>query len=129
MEKLYFKARKTAKGMKTKEFISKLAAQMDIFSQTNCALSEDRMAQELAILINKSDITEELDRLFAHFKACKELLVSSVPIGRRLDFICQEINREVNTMCAKSGDLVLTSIGIDMKVEIEKFREQIQNIQ
>jgi uncharacterized protein (TIGR00255 family) len=75
------------------------------------------------------DVAEEIDRLALHLETCKELLNLNIPVGRRLDFICQELNREANTLCSKSNHLRLTAIGIDLKVGIEKFREQIQNIQ
>ena len=93
------------------------------------ALSEERLAQELVILLTKIDVTEEVDRLLVHLGSCVELLKADRSVGRRLDFICQELNREANTLCSKSSDNGLTSIGIDLKVGIEKFREQIQNIQ
>ncbi len=93
------------------------------------SLSEDRLAQELALLIAKADVREELDRLTAHLQAADDLLREAVNIGRRFDFLCQEFNREANTLCAKSADLGLTKIGIALKATIEQLREQIQNIE
>jgi uncharacterized protein (TIGR00255 family) len=107
----------------------KLKEQVNLLLSTDIALSKERLAQELAIIVTKLDVSEEIDRLLVHFQACENLLISNMPVGRRLDFICQELNRETNTLCSKSNDLKLTSIGIDMKVGIEKFREQIQNVQ
>ena len=92
-------------------------------------LSEERLEQELAVLLTKLDVTEEVDRLSIHLDSCMHLLKAGRVVGRRLDFICQELNREANTLCSKSSDKGLTLIGIDLKVGIEKFREQIQNIQ
>ncbi|MCW9033651.1 MAG: YicC family protein [Rhodospirillales bacterium] len=92
-------------------------------------LSEDRLAQEAALLMIKADIREELDRLKAHSETAQELLNSDEPVGRRLDFLCQEFNREANTLCSKSSDVELTNIGMALKATIEQFREQVQNIE
>jgi uncharacterized protein (TIGR00255 family) len=96
---------------------------------TPAALSEDRLAQEVALLATKADVREELDRLAAHVQAVRDLLKSGGSIGRKLDFLCQEFNREANTLCSKAADLALTTIGIDLKATIEQLREQIQNIE
>ena len=93
------------------------------------ALSEDRLAQEVAILVTKSDIREELDRLKSHEGAARDLLAAGGAVGRKLDFLCQELNREANTLCSKSSDVELTRVGLDLKAVIEQFREQIQNIE
>jgi len=93
------------------------------------ALPEDRLAQEIAVLVSKADVREELDRLSAHVAAARQLLAGDGAIGRKLDFLCQELNREVNTLCSKSPDVELTRIGLDLKAVIEQFREQIQNIE
>ena len=77
----------------------------------------------------KADIREEIDRLKVHEQAAHDMIEKGGPIGRKLDFICQEFNREVNTLCAKSIDIELTKIGMEMKSSIEQFREQIQNIE
>lgn len=92
-------------------------------------LPEDRLAQEIALLIAKSDIREELDRLAAHVGAALELLASEETVGRRLDFLCQEFAREANTVCSKSATLDLTRVGLQLKAVIEQFREQVQNIE
>ncbi|PIE10530.1 MAG: YicC family protein [Rhodobacterales bacterium] len=89
----------------------------------------DRMEQELALIAVKSDITEELDRLRAHVGAARALLAEGGPVGRRLDFLAQEFNREANTLCSKSGDQALTAIGLDLKTVIDQMREQIQNVE
>ncbi|MGH6939982.1 YicC/YloC family endoribonuclease [Hypericibacter sp.] len=93
------------------------------------ALSEDRLAQEFALLIAKSDVREELDRLAAHIEASRALVEGGGAIGRKLDFLCQELNREANTICSKSADLELTAVGLDLKAVVEQFREQVQNIE
>jgi uncharacterized protein (TIGR00255 family) len=93
------------------------------------ALPEDRLAMEAALLIQRSDATEELDRLEAHAQAVRDLLAEGGPIGRRLDFLCQELNREANTLCSKSSDLELTRLGLALKAAVEQLREQVQNIE
>jgi uncharacterized protein (TIGR00255 family) len=128
LEYLCCKARTIAQNSKLK-LGEKLNEQVNLLLSTDITLSKERLAQELAIIVTKLDVSEEIDRLLVHLQACKNLLVSNMPIGRRLEFICQELNRESNTLCSKSNDLSLTSIGIDMKVGIAKFREQIQNVQ
>lgn len=92
-------------------------------------LDQARLHQEAVLLAVKSDIREELDRLKAHVDSVKELLATGGPIGRRLDFLAQELGRESNTLCAKSNDPALTAIGLDLKIEVEQFREQVQNIE
>jgi len=93
------------------------------------ALPEDRLAHEAALIIAKADIREELDRLEAHLAAARGLVEEGGPIGRRFDFLCQEFNREANTLCAKSADLELTRVGLALKAAIEQLREQVQNIE
>ncbi|MEE2524773.1 YicC/YloC family endoribonuclease [Hyphobacterium sp. HN65] len=92
-------------------------------------LPEDRLAQEAAILAVKADIREELDRLTAHIDSARILLDGGSPVGRKLDFLSQEFNREVNTLCSKSGDSELTRIGLALKASVDQFREQIQNVE
>jgi len=93
------------------------------------SLSEERLAQELALLATKADVREELDRLKSHIQAAYALLLENGAIGRRLDFLCQELGREANTLCAKAQVLNLTRIGLELKAGIEQFREQVQNIE
>ena len=88
-----------------------------------------RLEQELALIAVKSDITEELDRLAAHCAAARGLLELGGPVGRKLDFLMQEFNREANTLCAKSQHAELTRIGLDLKVAIDQMREQVQNLE
>ena len=107
----------------------RLAEQVAELLAMSPALPEERLAQEAAMLAVKSDIREELDRLKAHVEAARELLKEGGVIGRRLDFLCQEFNREANTLCSKSGDIDLTRIGLAMKASIDRFREQALNIE
>lgn len=93
------------------------------------ALAEDRLAQEVALIAVKADVREELDRLRAHIAAAREMIGDGGPIGRKLDFLSQEFNREANTLCSKSSDVELTRIGLDLKAVIDQFREQVQNIE
>ncbi len=90
---------------------------------------EARLAQELATLAVKSDVTEELDRLDTHIAAARDLLQTKGPTGRKFDFLMQEFNREANTLCSKAGDATLTSIGLELKVVIDQMREQVQNLE
>lgn len=92
-------------------------------------LPEEKIAQEVALLVAKADVREELDRLKAHCEAAHDLMKGASPVGRKLDFLCQEFNREANTLCSKSADVDLTRIGLDLKAAIEQFREQVQNIE
>ena len=93
------------------------------------ALPEERLAQEVALLLVKSDGREEVDRLRAHVAAARELIEAGGVVGRRLDFLCQEFNREANTLCSKATDVELTRIGLDLKVVIDQLREQVQNLE
>ncbi len=93
------------------------------------ALPEDRLAHEAAVLIGKADVREELDRLRAHIHAARDMMAEGGAIGRRFDFLCQEFNREANTLCSKSADVELTRIGLSLKASIEQLREQVQNIE
>ncbi len=107
----------------------KLDAQVAELLQSLPALPEERLAQEAALLMTKADIREELDRLFAHVEAARQQLGDGGVIGRGLDFLCQEFNREANTLCAKAADIELSRIGLELKATIEQFREQVQNIE
>ena len=97
--------------------------------ETAAGLPEERLTQEIALLATKADVREELDRLMAHLAQARALLAGGGAVGRKLDFLCQELNREANTLCSKSVDLELTRIGLDLKATIEQLREQIQNIE
>ncbi|MEJ6402152.1 YicC/YloC family endoribonuclease [Yoonia sp. 2307UL14-13] len=92
-------------------------------------VEEARVAQELALLAVKADVTEEIDRLKAHVTAARDLLAADQPIGRKLDFLAQEFNREANTLCSKAQAKDLTAIGLDLKAVIDQMREQVQNVE
>ena len=92
-------------------------------------LDEARIAQELALLAVKADVTEEIDRLGAHVTAAHALLAQSGPVGRKMDFLMQEFNREANTLCSKAQNAELTRIGLALKVLIDQMREQVQNVE
>ena len=93
------------------------------------ALPEERIAQEVALLAARSDVREELDRLSSHITAAHDLMREAVNIGRKLDFLIQEFNREINTLCSKSAAATLTATGLKLKAAIEQLREQVQNIE
>ncbi len=93
------------------------------------ALPEERLAQEVAMLMLKADVREELDRLHAHVIAARELMTTDGAIGRKFDFLCQEFNREANTLCSKSADVQLTRVGLALKTVIDQIREQVQNVE
>jgi len=108
---------------------ARLKEQVEILMADVSGIDEARLASEAALLMTKADIREELDRIASHVTAAKGLLGESAPVGRRMDFLCQEFNREANTLCSKSSDVQLTNIGLELKSVIEQFREQVQNIE
>ncbi|PLW77394.1 YicC/YloC family endoribonuclease [Cohaesibacter celericrescens] len=108
---------------------AKLRQQIERILENDKGFDEDRLYQEAVLLAGKADIREELDRLYAHCAAVRTLLVDDKPVGRKLDFLSQEFNREANTLCAKSNDTSLTAIGLELKAAIEQLREQIQNVE
>ena len=89
----------------------------------------DRLAQEVALLALRADVREELDRLRSHVQEARSLLASGEAVGRKLDFLAQEFNREANTLCSKSSDIALTRTGLALKAMIDQFREQAQNVE
>jgi uncharacterized protein (TIGR00255 family) len=93
------------------------------------SVSEERLAQEVALLAVKADIREELDRLTAHVQDARGLIQDGKGVGRKLDFLAQEFNREANTLCSKSSDITLTRTGLALKAVIDQFREQSQNVE
>lgn len=108
---------------------ARLKTQVEELLQAVPALPEERLAQEAALLAARSDVREELDRLKAHAAAAKELIDGGGPVGRRLDFLCQEFNREANTLCSKAAEVELKRLGLDLKSAVEQLREQVQNIE
>ncbi len=93
------------------------------------ALDPDRLHQEAVMIATRADIREEIDRLLAHTEAARGLLADEAPVGRRLDFLAQEFNREANTLCAKANDRTLTALGLELKALVDQFREQVQNLE
>ena len=92
-------------------------------------VDEARLAQELAVIAVKADVSEELDRLEAHVDAARGMIAGAGPVGRKLDFLMQEFNREANTLCSKAGASELTAIGLELKVVVDQMREQVQNVE
>ncbi len=108
---------------------ARLAEQVAALIGAAPALDPDRLHQEAVLLATKADIREEIDRLDAHIAAARELIAGDAAVGRRLDFLAQEFNREVNTLCSKSNDRSLTAIGLEMKAVVDQLREQMQNVE
>ncbi|MCF8473666.1 MAG: YicC family protein [Emcibacter sp.] len=108
-----------------KRYMDKVNALLD----DKAGFDPDRIAQEVVLLATKADIKEEIDRLYAHIEAGRRYLKSDGQIGRKLDFLTQEFNREANTLCSKASDIRLTEIGLSLKTLIDQFREQVQNIE
>lgn len=109
------------------EIAARLAAQVAALGGNG--LDRDRLHMEAALIATKADICEEIDRLNAHVAAARDLLEKGGPVGRRLDFLAQEFNREANTICSKSGSAAVTAAGLELKVTIDQFREQVQNLE
>ena len=108
---------------------SRLQAMIAELLDVDARLPEERLVQEAAILAGKADVREEIDRLRVHIVGARELITQEVAVGRRLDFLCQELHREANTLCSKSASIEVTQIGLDIKATIEQFREQVQNVE
>jgi uncharacterized protein (TIGR00255 family) len=108
---------------------ARLAEQVKELMSASSALDSERLHQEAALLAAKADVREELDRLTAHVGAARALMKNGGSVGRKLDFLAQEFNREANTLCSKSNDVSLTSIGLELKTAVDQFREQVQNIE
>ena len=107
----------------------RLAGQVAALMQGASGLDRERLHQEAALLATKADLREEIDRLKAHVAAARALIAGGGPIGRKLDFLAQEFNRESNTICSKSNAAAVTAAGIELKVVIDQFREQVQNLE
>ena len=111
------------------EIARRLQAQVEALLSAAQSLDRDRLYAEAALLATKADLREEIDRLKAHVSAARELLASGAPVGRKLDFLAQEFNRETNTICSKSNATAVTGHGLELKVVIDQFREQVQNLE
>ena len=118
-----------APGRKPDAIKARLAEQVSTLLAASERFDSDRLHQEAIMLASKSDIREELDRLVSHVAQARKLLAEGGPVGRRLDFLAQELNRESNTLTAKANDIELTNIGLELKSVVEQFREQVQNLE
>ncbi|MEM4251801.1 MAG: YicC/YloC family endoribonuclease [Candidatus Bathyarchaeia archaeon] len=107
----------------------RLQKRIQDLTHSNLQLDEGRLAQEVAYLAERSDITEEIARLRSHIGQFRQILASGVEAGKKLDFLLQEMNRESNTILAKSNDIDISRTGIELKATIEKMREQVQNVE
>jgi uncharacterized protein (TIGR00255 family) len=119
----------TTAGQRPEAIKARLAEQIAALLQTSERFDPDRLHQEAIMIAAKADVREELDRIGSHVTQVRELLDKGGAVGRRLDFLAQEFNREVNTTCSKSNDLELTNIGLELKSVVEQFREQVQNLE
>ncbi|KAA1177881.1 YicC family protein [Rhizobium tropici] len=111
------------------EIAARLATQVSMLLEGSSGLDRDRLHAEAALLATKADLREEIDRLKAHVAAARDLISKGGPVGRKLDFLAQEFNRESNTICSKSNAAAVTAAGIELKVVIDQFREQVQNLE
>ena len=116
-------------GRKPEAVKARLAEKIAELLEDTQRFDPDRLHQEAILLATKADIREELDRLAAHVAQGRKLLSAGGPVGRKLDFLAQELNRESNTLCSKANDLELTNIGLELKAVVEQFREQVQNLE
>jgi len=118
-----------APGRRPEAIRSRLAEQVAVLVGASDRFDADRLHQEAILIASKADVREELDRLAAHVQQGRNLLAQGGAVGRRLDFLAQELQREANTLCAKSNDVELTNIGLELKSVVEQFREQVQNLE
>jgi uncharacterized protein (TIGR00255 family) len=116
-------------GRRPEAIRARLAEQVAALLAQSERFDPDRLHQEAILIATKADVREEIDRLAAHVAQSRALIEQGGPIGRRLDFLAQEFNREANTLCAKANDLELTNIGMELKAAVEQFREQVQNVE
>jgi len=123
------KKAEAAPGRKPEAIRARLAEQIAALLDSSDRFDPDRLSQEAVMIAAKADIREELDRIASHISQAREMIKKGGAVGRRLDFLAQEFNREVNTCCSKSNDLELTNTGLEMKNVVEQFREQVQNLE
>jgi uncharacterized protein (TIGR00255 family) len=116
-------------GRRVEAIRARLAEQVATLLAQSDRFDPDRLHQEAILLATKADVREELDRLAAHIAQAQQLIGGGGAVGRRLDFLAQELNREANTLCAKANDVELTNIGLELKAAVEQFREQVQNVE
>ena len=118
-----------APGRKAEAIKARLAEQVATLLSASQRFDSDRLHQEAILLASKADIREELDRLASHGEQVRKMLADGGAVGRKLDFLAQELNRESNTLTAKANDVELTNIGLELKSTVEQFREQVQNLE
>jgi uncharacterized protein (TIGR00255 family) len=118
-----------APGRRPEAIKARIAEQVAMLLDASSRFDPDRLHQEAILIASKADIREEIDRLASHVAQVERLLAQGGAIGRRLDFLAQELNREANTLCSKSNDVELTNIGLELKSVVEQFREQVQNLE
>jgi uncharacterized protein (TIGR00255 family) len=118
-----------APGRKPEAIKARLNEQVATLLAASQRFDSDRLHQEAILIASKADIREELDRLASHVEQVRKMIADGGPIGRRLDFLAQELNRESNTLTAKANDVELTNIGLELKSTVEQFREQVQNLE
>ncbi|MET0878411.1 MAG: YicC/YloC family endoribonuclease [Tardiphaga sp.] len=123
------KKAEAAAGRKPEAIRARLAEQIAALLESSDRFDSDRLNQEALMMAAKADIREELDRIASHISQAREMIGKGGAVGRRLDFLAQEFNREVNTCCSKSNDIELTNTGLEMKNVVEQFREQVQNLE
>ena len=116
-------------GRKPEAIKARIAEQIATLLAASERFDPDRLHQEAILIASKADIREELDRLASHVIQAQRLIAEGGAIGRKLDFLAQELNREINTVCSKSNDVELTNIGLELKTVVEQFREQVQNLE
>lgn len=125
----FLKQAKAEPSHQPEALFKKLAGQVDEVLRGGAEMDPQRLHQEVALLATKADVREELDRLAAHVAAARDLIAHGSPVGRKLEFLAQEFNREANTLCSKSSSTALTAIGLELKVVIDQFREQVLNVE
>jgi uncharacterized protein (TIGR00255 family) len=118
-----------APGRRPEAIKARIAEQITMLLDASSRFDTDRLHQEAILVASRADIREELDRLASHVAQARQLVSQGGAVGRRLDFLAQELNREANTLCAKSNDVELTNIGMELKAVVEQFREQVQNLE
>jgi uncharacterized protein (TIGR00255 family) len=118
-----------APGRRPEAIKARIAEQVATLLDASNRFDPDRLHQEAILIASKADIREELDRLASHVAQTQRMIADGGAIGRRLDFLAQELNREANTLCSKSNDVELTNIGLELKSVVEQFREQVQNLE
>ncbi|MBO0751421.1 MAG: YicC family protein [Bradyrhizobiaceae bacterium] len=119
----------TAAARRPEAVKQRIADQVAALLESSDRFDPDRLHQEAVLIAARADVREELDRLAAHVEQAQAMVAKGGAVGRRLDFLAQEFNRETNTLCAKANDLELTNIGLELKGVVEQFREQVQNLE